>query len=200
MTRCFYQRIRCKACGKEMENESDFSQEIRHRKEMDSSHTGVSDIDAESQRLIVHKYRDGGVRDVQTMLEIEVKTHGADLSFSQKDTLSMHNQVIRNRRNTPTKRSKRQTGNGPLKVWSECAKGMVWMRHFGIHILVFDGTCVANSETIKWDGRKITKDDLWNLLEFRIDPDTFKPIEARSHHKRQQMDLLNVVSVEAAHV
>lgn len=58
------------------------------------------------------------------------------------------------------------------------------MKSFGLHVLTFDGFGPYDSENIRWDGKPITVDQLIALVKFDIDPDTLKPMDWRSHHRK----------------
>lgn len=187
MTRVYGQVVICPKCHTVHTAETQFSREIRNEPTLRSSiGFAAADIDCDTQRLIWHRFKDGGSRAVQMMMDIEIKTRGADLTDSERDTLHMENQVIRNRRETPTKKKRFESGQAPIKVLSLINKRNVYLRHFGVHALRFSGTGWTDSEWIEWDKRMITKEILLKLLRFEIDPDSFHRIEVRPHHARER--------------
>jgi len=181
MTRAFGQLIHCPHCGAVITQESAFSRWVREQPELDSSLGYVTtDQDLEWQL-----YCTGRGRDFQLMMHIEIKTNGAELSPSQRDSLHMKNQIIRNRRQTPTKPCQWQSGTAPLRVYSEIARRKVWLRHYGVHVLQFSGLGPEDSEWIRWDRRLIDVEMLLKILKFEVDPDTLRPMDFRSHHKQK---------------
>uniref|UniRef100_A0A6M3LKQ2 Uncharacterized protein n=1 Tax=viral metagenome TaxID=1070528 RepID=A0A6M3LKQ2_9ZZZZ len=183
MTRVFGQTVTCPKCHHIHTAETQFSRDVRNEQSLDSNFGyGVADIDCDSQRIIIHKFKCGGSREIQAMMDIEVKTRGADLSESERDTLHMRNQVIRNRRQTPTKEKRFESGRAPLKVFSLKNKKNVFLRHFGVHVLRFSHTSWTDSEWIEWDKQRIGSTALLSLLRFEIDADTMQRMDGRPHH------------------
>ena len=161
-----------------MTHETSFGRWIRENKDLDSS-IGycVSDQD-----YWVHKFKTFGNREFQCLMLVEIKTMGANLSLAQKDTLHTVNQVMRNRKQTPTKELKFQAGCGPLKTYSLVAKREITLRCYGMHVLTFSGLGPTDSDYIKWDSRNVQIDTLTKLLRFDLDPDSLNPIDLRNHH------------------
>jgi len=120
---------------------------------------------------------------------VEIKTMGASLTPAQKDTLHIINQITRNRKQTPTKELKWQSGDCNVsKVLSVVSNKEVYLRAYGAHVLTFSGLGPSDSEWMTWDKKNIGKDDLTALLRFDYDPDVedptkpFKPLDLRYHH------------------
>jgi len=113
---------------------------------------------------------------------VEIKTMDAELSDAQRDTLHVANQLMRNRRQTPTKQMMYQAGTGPLKVKSIMAKREVFLRAYGMHVLTFSGLGPDDSKNIYWDKKPIDLDTLTSLLSFDLDPDSLSDIDLRNHH------------------
>lgn len=160
---------------------------------MPSSEYCVSDLDAMvTERRVVHQYRTKEYgRSFQLFMILEIKTQGADLSKSQRDTLHILNQIVRNRRQTPTKVLRFQAGNAPLQVHSLLTNQEVNVRHFGVHLLRFSGLGPDDSDWIKWNKIDIDADTLTQLLRFDLDPDTLKPMDEslRNHHSVKPRDM-----------
>jgi len=115
---------------------------------------------------------------------VEIKTHGADLTMAQRDTLLTFDQIMRNRRRTPTKALRRQIDNNVnRKIKSWVTGKEVVLKAFGAHSLIFSGLGPDDSEWIKWDNKLIDIYILTNLLRFDLDPDELVPIDFRNHHK-----------------
>jgi hypothetical protein len=143
----------------------------------------------------VHKYKTDRGRNFQLLMFIEVKTHGADLSTSQQDTLHIVNQLMRNRRETPTAKLPRSQVDGfTHKVFSKAGNMEVVLKALGGHTLQMSGSSPDSSEWMKWDGRPITEDELTKLLRFDLDPDRpSRPLDLRKHHTVPSFDLFNVI-------
>lgn len=183
MTRPFNGHYHCSNCKTWQTQETAFGRWIRNNGELDSS-LGycVTDLDMTiSEFKTIHQFRSRYSRDFQLIMDIEIKTMGADLSQSQRDTLHIRNQLMRNRRQTPTKGLVFQAGIAP-DVFSVINGRKVKVRCYGIHVLRFSGLGPDDSQWMLWDGKEITSDTLTKLLRFDLDPDTLKPIDLRNHH------------------
>lgn len=172
MTRTFNERVRCQNCGHEQTAESDFERWMRNCKDLDSKSEGIVRFDLD---ILLHKYKnmqDGkGDRTIQCMMFVEVKTHMAEPSDSQRDTLSLLNNVMRNRMKNMHKMPRKQMGGQPRKVYSQQRKSEVALFLFGGHLLRIDGTSPSNSTKMIWDSSKIDSAQLIELLRFERDPD-----------------------------
>ncbi len=180
MTRAYNERMECPHCGKEVTIETAFGRWVRNHPELRSK-VGYT---ANDHDLRWHKFHTEKGRAFQFMMNIEIKTNGADLTESQHDTILIENQLIRNRRQTPTKELRYQYGTGPCRVYSKMNRCRVWVRHFGNHLLQFSGQGPEDSEWIRWDRMKIDVEKLLAILKFELDPDTLRPMDCRSHHRR----------------
>jgi hypothetical protein len=179
MTKPFNQRFHCPNCNTWQSQETMFSRWIRNNPQLDSR-DGYSVSD---QDFWVHKYKtDKRGRNFQMIMGVEIKTLGAQVSDPQSDTLYIVNQIMRNRRGTPTKPLMHQAGTAPLKAHSFLARREVQVRSFGIYVLRFSGLGPDDSEWIMWDNKYITEEQLTKLLRFDLDPDSFRPTDLRSHH------------------
>ena len=186
MTRLMRQKYNCQHCSKESTAENAFSRWTRANPDLDSSY-GICIID---QDYWVHKFKSHKGRDFQLLMGVEVKTNSSEPSAAQRDTLLAVNQVMRNRRQTPTKENKFQSGNAPLQILSFMLNKKVWLRTFGMHLLTFSGHGPADSAVITWDKIRITEAILTKIIKFDLDPDTLNPIDLRSHHKPPDLPFL----------
>ena len=167
--------------------ETAFGRWIRNHPRLDSG-DGFAFVD---QDYWCHQFKTHSQgRDFQLIMGIEIKTRQGSLSASQRDTLYIVNQLMRNRRETPTKKLKFQSGSASLKVHSIVANRSVNVKCFGIHLLQFSGMGPSDSDWMKWDGDMINEDQLVQLLRFDLDPDTLNPVDLRSHHVQKEMPLL----------
>lgn len=183
MTRPFNAQFHCNVCKTWQTQETAFGRWIRNNPEIRSRDGWcVTDLDMTiSEFKTVHQYKTAYSRDFQLIMDIEVKTMGVDLSPSQRDTLHIRNQLMRNRRQTPTKGLGFQAGIA-LDVFSTMRGRKVPVRCYGVHLLRFLGLGPEDSEWILWDQKPITMDQLTGLLRFDLDPDTLRPIDLRNHH------------------
>lgn len=174
MTRSMNARLECPTCGCQMSAESHFERWMRSNKLLDSR-DGIVRFDLD---VLIHRYLvpvDGfGKRDMQAMMFIEVKTNGANMTESQRDTLYTLNQVLRNRK--PNINGDRDKYNAkdhvPLaSCYSAIKKSKVSLRLFGGHLLRFDGNGPDDSATIVWNKMPINENQLCRLLRFELDPD-----------------------------
>jgi hypothetical protein len=111
-------------------------------------------------------------RELQVMMEVEVKTRGGDLTPSQRDTYRKKHATIQ-----------------PSLKWQGQS-----LRNFGVSILRMSGTSPADSAWMKWCRFKagqgfetvekdITEEQLVLLLRFELHPDTLDAKPFRRHHK-----------------
>lgn len=180
MTRPFIQQFHCPNCKTWHANETLFSRWLREHEHLKSEDGyAITDID-----YLVHKFKSHHGREFQLIMQVEVKTLGAEISASQRDTLHIHNQIIRNRRQTPTKLVKHQAGSGPLNVVSLVARKRIRVMHFGLHSLQFQGLGPQDSKWIKWDRNEVSEEQLSQIMQMELDPDTLKPMGEilRLHH------------------
>ena len=182
MTRQFNSQFHCPNCKTWHTSETLFGRWIRNNDQLDSA-KGFCVTD---QDYWVHRFKTHGNRAFQCLMLVEIKTHGADLTLAQTDTLHIVNQVMRNRRATPTKDLKFQAGIAPLKVRSSMAGHLVTLKSFGMHVLTFSGLGPEDSEWIRWDRQEISEGQLTSLLRFDLDPDSLQPLDLRSHHQTHE--------------
>jgi hypothetical protein len=180
MTRQFNAQFHCPNCKTWQTQETMFGRWIRNNRELDSA-KGYCVTD---QDYWIHRFKTHDNRSFQCIMLVEIKTMGAELSAAQNDTLWIIDQLMRNRRDTPTKKDTRlQAGSGPVKVRSVMAKSDVALKAMGVHVLTFSGLGPDDSSWITWDRKQIDQDTLTKLLRFDLDPDTLKPLDLRSHHQ-----------------
>lgn len=189
MTRQFNQQVHCPNCKTWITHETSFGRWIRNNQKLNSGF-GYAITD---QDYWVHKFKTysdpkHGDRDFQLIMLVEIKTMGIPLSESQSDTLHIVNQLMRNRKQTPTKDLAWQAGySQTIRVDSLLNKRKVTVRAYGMHVLTFSGLGPDDSESIKWDRRTISLDMLTSLLAFDLDPDTLQPLDLRNHHRAPRL-------------
>lgn len=188
MTRGFSQRTVCPDCGASVTLETPFDRWIRNCSELDSSpfKAALAIFDCD---LLIHKYVTPtdklGTRKLQAMMFVEVKSHGSVLTPSQRDTLYIFNQILRNRKRTPTKpKIPQQAETLPNAVYSPYNDEIITLRGFGGHWLQMSNNDPVDSEILKWDKKRITYEMLIGILRFDLDPDSLKKLEWRRHHKQ----------------
>lgn len=141
---------------------------------------GLSITDAD---YVVHRFKTYGSREFQCIMMIEVKTFTRKLPDAQRDTLYILHQLMRNRRDTPTKETLHQSGTTITKAHSFILGRDVNVRSFGTFVLTFSESGPEDSDEIFWNKERITEETLVSLLRFELDPETRRPIDLRSHHK-----------------
>lgn len=182
MTRPFRKTASCPKCGEEVPLENAFSAWLRAHP-MLCSGDGYTFYD---QDFIAHKYKTALGREFQCLMFVEVKRLGDELTPQQRDSIYMVDQILRNRRTTPTSIPRRQCGLAPLRVYSALNRREVEARAWGYHVLRIDGATPDVSSTITWDKKNIDCGTLVSLLRFDLDPDTLLPFDARRHHVKDR--------------
>ena len=178
MTRQFNSQYHCPNCKTWQTQETMFGRWIRNNCELDSA-KGYCVTD---QDYWIHKFKNFENREFQLLMLVEIKTMGADLTPAQMDTLYMINQLMRNRRETPTKALQYQAGTGVSTVFSTMNGRHVNLRAYGMHVLRFSHLGPDDSDKIIWDKTLINKKVLTSILRFDLDPDTLNPLDLRNHH------------------
>lgn len=194
MTRPFNSEFHCPNCKTFVSAETMFGRWIRSNPEL-LSRDGYCVVD---QDYWIHKFKEYGNRKFQCIIGVEIKTMGASLTVAQKDTLHLINQLMRNRKVTPTSDAPWQAGTGITTVRSIVAKSDVIVKAFGIHTLIFSGLGPDDSDWIMWDKREIDADILTKILKFDLDPDSLKPLGLRRHHQTHENKTLPLFSDDAA--
>lgn len=146
-----------------------------------SSEFATTDIDA-----IVHHHRVEqdylGIREVQMLLHLEIKSFGGVPSPSQSNTLFMQHQALYD-----CARNKVKT---QFVVDSFCGK-KVSLWHFGVSFISHGTKSIENCENanygrfdalgkINW--RTISREEFLQILEFRRRADNLKPMKIGRHH------------------
>lgn len=177
MTRRFEGRVHCPHCGSSHTAETAFERWMRQQPDLDS-HKGIVRFDCD---VLIHRYltlRDKrGIRDIQAIMFVEVKTNAATMLPAQQDTLSILAQTLRNRRPNRHhhKRGRHLKDHTPLaKAYSHILKRPIVLRLFGGHLLRLSGDAPDTSEWMEWDGKRIDRQMLVDLLAMERDPDTLK--------------------------
>jgi hypothetical protein len=136
-------------------------------------------LSASDNDITLHRYKtcidSQGTREVQAIMQLEVKTRRGKPPAAQMDTLSKLNLF-----------------SGSKKV------GTYHLRFFGVFLLVMSGTTPDNSDDIFWGAipaeavltdaskckwRRISRSRLIQLLRFDIHPVNFASNPFRRHHK-----------------
>lgn len=146
---------------------------MRNTESLDSRYAGIVRFDCD---VLLHQYKtyvDGkGERTIQNVMFVEVKTHNADMSYSQRDTLGLLNQLLRNRRVNRHSSPRRQSDTPAItKAFSHANGQQVSVACWGGHLLQFSHNDPDDSDVIRWDGKPITAIQLMMLLRFELDPD-----------------------------
>lgn len=184
MTRAFDGLVCCPHCKKWHTAETALERWIRNHADLDSRTKGIARFDCD---ILLHRYLmptdKKGTRELQCVMFIEAKTQWANVSPSQRDTLSMLSQVLRNRKDNrhQTKRG-RHAGDHipPCSCYSHMLGREVRVRLFGGHLLRMSGDCPESSQSMTWDGEDIDTETLLRVLRFERDPDDIsKPIDWR---------------------
>lgn len=157
------------------QHRSAFSKWLRETPELDPQKgSGLSIIDID---WCIHQFRDvvdsGGSREVQNMMFVEEKTHGAECSPPQRDTLHAAAQLIHSH-------VSRQPHRTVIK--SQMTGQKVLLRNWGFHLLRFSHSGPMDSVWIEWDRKRITLKQLIEILRFELSPLTLNPRDERRHH------------------
>jgi hypothetical protein len=189
MTRQYNEEFHCPDCKKRFSRETEFGRWIRNNDLLESSR-GYCVVD---QDYWIHRYKTFRGREFQLIMLVEIKTLGSSLTPAQYDTLHCANQVMRNRRITPTKDCQWQAGPSRIvKVKSIIAKKEVYLRVHGIHVLVFSHLGPDDSKWITWDRKPIDTTILTSILRFDLDPDNLRDLDLRNHHPENNPNQLQL--------
>lgn len=200
MTPEWRETVCCWNCGADVSTEKPLDAWIRGHPELDSDdgHT-ITDGDKIVHRFKVRRGRKHD-RDVQYMMDIEVKTFARKPSETQRDTLAIHSQIVRTVRPAERESGRFRIGHRPnfslFKVWSPMQKRRVHVIHYGHHLLTLSHSTPDDSEWMTWDNKRITAEQLVDLLRFDLSPDTLKLNEHRQHKRR--VDTPTLFGPEAA--
>lgn len=163
-------------------NDTPFGHWLRQRPEIDSRHFVASDID-----WVLHRYRPEvdsvGTREINYMMFLEVKTFGADLNFSQAESLWFQHQLFQQKQ-----------GKRNLLMQGGRARRAVW--HFGVSVLRMQTDSPSSGDimwcrfdsigTLQW--KLISEHQLIQLFRFDLHPDSLNPMSARRHHKTRRIE------------
>lgn len=105
---------------------------------------------------------------------IEIKTHCATRTSSQQDTQNVIDNAL---------------GNLLHKTWVDTKRSRKLCYYHGLHVACFSNTRPDNSEWMTWNGKRITVEELMEVLAFKRDARTLKKRYDRGHHKSKN-DLL----------
>lgn len=149
---------------------------MRRQTEISSREIVITDKD-----LKIHRYLnciDGqGTRDIQCLMELEIKTRGAVPNQSQSDTYWLWNSTI----------------NRPGKVVKVKTKLVV---NYGVSFWRLENLTPEDSEWMEWgrfnehgviNWRRISLHEWFRLVRFEINPDTLLPQQFRRHHKTNRV-------------
>ena len=178
MTKQFHRTANCPNCGYDIPLEDAMGQWIRNHPEL-SSRDGFAFMDRD---LVVHRFKTTHGRSLQCLMFVEVKTRGAELNESQRDSMLTIHQLLRNRRTTPTKKARWQSQGTPTKVYSSLINTEVRVISFGYYLLTLSHSAPSNSAWMTWQKREIDQSTLIKLLRFDLDPETLRPLDFRLHH------------------
>jgi len=168
-----------------------FGDWLRQNPRLDSVQHLIAATDVD---FLIHKYtprqerREVDKSYLDLLMLVEVKTFFAEPSYSQRDTLSVIEQLLRlatvkgNRRRTIKINETRIEHLSKSKIRS--------IRWYGVHLLQLSGDSPANSATILWDKKKISEHHLTSILCLDFDPDyPTRRIDTRRHHRRPAVTL-----------
>lgn len=152
---------------------------MRKQPQMPSSAFVSSDCD-----WIIHRYKtvidSCGSREIQAQMILEVKTNGAKPRFAQVDSMWLTHLCAN------TSNPRRKVDHGGKVVF-----------HHGVSFLSMSGTTPDNSDRMEWGRfgrsaeikwRKITVENLIDLMMFDIHPDSLTRNPYRRHHKVQSIE------------
>ena len=170
MTVEWRETIKCPSCNAKISTETDLDRWIRKNPRLDSRRDAIVISDGDK---IIHRYKTPLVaRELQYLMDLEIKTHFSKMPMSQDDTLNMASQMMRTH----------------AKVRSSVSRKDVTVSYFGFHVLTMNNSDPTNSNVILWDGVNISADELTDLLRFDLDPFTLKPMD----HEGNQLRYLDV--------
>lgn len=176
-----------------------FSVWIRSNPRLDSvlKGLGVTDQDYWIHRYMPRSRRGKAELVLDCLMMLEVKTFNAEPSYSQRDTFSVVDGVLRRWTKDKRGRLRRYTFIIPDHRPGRPPNAKRHVKGFGVHYLQLSGASPADSEIIRWDGKQISKTMLEELLLFERNPEN--PGSAmdpwRVHHiPRQKPPLLKIIT------
>ena len=188
--------IDCHSCGATINIEDGWKKWIRNNQNLDSMVHGISIMDTD---MWVHKFgrRSGRFagwdRSIQYLMKVEVKTHGADITDAQRDTINAVDALLRTKPMGEF-RDKGQLVPGHKdnvrRVVSMFSGKPVRIICHGLHVLRMSGSTPGTSEWLTWDGRRITAGQFEMLLRYELDPDSLRELEHREHKNQSSQAAL----------
>lgn len=189
MTPPWNQYVPCPVCGAQVSTEQPIDAWIRNHPELDSKRDGIviSDSDKWVHRYLV-RTKGADPREVQYLMLIEIKAHGACEDDSQSDTLAIVNQLLR----TVAWKFQRDAGrfisghpHNVRVVFSPYSGRNIQVINYGKHLLRLSGLTPDDSEWMTWDAKPINASQLVKLLRFDLLPDSLNPNE---HRRRKRIN------------
>ena len=158
---------------------TEFGEWLRRQEAIPSSKVVATDCD-----FVIHRYKtdvDGiGVRDIQAMMILEVKTKNAEPRYAQ-----LHTMWLQHRFASTGRRRIFDRGNQVF--------------HHGVAVLSMSGTTPENSTCMRWGRfqescdltwKEINQEELELVLLFELDPDKFTPRPHRRHHTTRVIEAI----------
>jgi hypothetical protein len=180
--------VPCQRCGNQVSTEQPIKSWIRAHRDLDSRRAClcIGDSDLWVQRYGTRPRRSGVDRDTMHLMLVEIKTNARDLDASQRDLLYAVDQLLR------TNGWKEERAGGRFRqghpqnarlVYSYIAGRQVQIICHGVHKLRLSGSTPNDSDSIIWDKRPITVEQMVALLRYDLNPDSLRPIEHYRSHK-----------------
>lgn len=168
------------------EEGSAFSRWVRSNPKLDSVAESMSITDGD---YIFHKFFSRNEKnkpksfrsdEVDHFMIVELKIFDAHPSYAQRDTLDVMDQLLR--KATINKVGVRRTVKIEEKRYRRGLER--WVRFYGVHLLQLSSDEPTSSDTIRWDGKKISVEKLEDILRYHLDPDRpSKLLDTRRHHR-----------------
>lgn len=203
MTTGWREVVDCPRCGLSVSTEAPIKAWIRSNEHLDSRRAClcIGDSDLWVQRYGTRLTPKGVDRAVQYLMLVEIKTHGGRLNPAQRDLLLIVNDLLR----TKAWKDQREAGafvtghqQNVRVVHSRINQRWVMIHCYGVHLLQLSGSTPEDSETIRWDRKQITRQQLTELIRFDLSPDTLRRMEHRSHKRRVEAPRLFDVAEDGA--
>lgn len=188
----------CPRCGLPLSTEQPINAWIRRHEQLDSRQQCLCISDSDLWILRYGTRKHSGVdRDCMYLMLVEIKTHGADISDTQRDLLHIVNQVLRSKPWSEDRDAGRflpghQQNIRSHIVESWAARKKVQLMCYGVHKLQLSGADPDSSEHIRWDNKLIDVQTLLRLLRFELSPDSLRLMEDRSHKRVKPTTLFDI--------
>jgi|HubBroStandDraft_3_1064219.scaffolds.fasta_scaffold201177_2 hypothetical protein len=108
---------------------------------------------------------------------------GGGLPSAEDETLKRSIDLVAKTRQPRVERDAGQFSEHHQQNFRLVKDNNIVVQCYGAHILRIQGEFIDKSLWMMWDGYPIDQDVLQALREFRLDPDTLKPLEAQTMHK-----------------